>query len=275
MHTLWIEYWFFFLSRFLLLFPSIFSLPFVPFIYLSMPYKYIIKSAFWLRRWCLLFVSSFGSIWWGGGNDDDDGVRIRAGGNKISFYTFRNEEPRPYPRRNPKGKPMRQLSSSQRHLINAAQPASAFDVSRDSQLAAIASGRSIQIWQINTPQMTQSFEEHTGAVTCVSFSPNVEFFASGAEDKTVIVWNLVFSLVVTTFKVNHFLYYCHCHIFFCYFGWNSATELSSLLFFSLYFACYLWAIFFHVSFCTLFVKCLALLALFYFVLTAHSQSLQY
>lgn len=123
-----------------------------------------------------------------------------AGGNKISFYSFRNEEPRPYPRRNPKGKPLRQLSQS-RALINASQPASCFDISRDSQLAAIASGRSIQIWQINVPQMQQSFEEHTGVVTCVSFSPNCEFFASGAEDKTVIIWNLVFSLVVTNFKV--------------------------------------------------------------------------
>lgn len=133
-----------------------------------------------------------------------------AGGNKISFYSFRNEEPRPYPRRNPKGKPLRQLSQSQRALINASQPASCFDISRDSQLSAIASGRTIQIWQINVPQMTQTFDEHTGAVTCVSFSPNCEFFASGAEDKTVIVWNLVFSLVVTTFKVkNYFNIFTH------------------------------------------------------------------
>lgn len=96
---------------------------------------------------------------------------------------------------------MRQISSLQRPLINASQPTSCFDISRDSQLAAIASGRCIQIWQINVPQMTQTFQEHTGAVTCVSFSPNSEFFASGSDDKTVIVWNLVFSLVVTTFKV--------------------------------------------------------------------------
>lgn len=128
---------------------------------------------------------------------------MRAGGNKITFYSFRNEEPRPHLKQNPKGKPAKQLSLSQRKLLNAAnlQPASCFDISRDSQLAAIASNRSIQIWQINSPQMTQTFEEHTSAVTCVSFSPNCEFFASGAEDKSVIVYNLVFSLVVTTFKV--------------------------------------------------------------------------
>lgn len=189
LRTLRMEYWFlFFTSRFIFhfrfLFPSFYT-----------QYKYIIKSYF---LYVYFVCHSFYLF------DLVGGVRIRAGGNKITFYSFRNEEPRPYPRRNPKGKPMRQLSSVQRHLINASQPASCFDISRDSQLAAIASGRSIQIWQINVPQMTQSFEEHTGAVTCVSFSPNCEFFASGSEDKTVIVWNLGFSLVVTTFKVNHF-----------------------------------------------------------------------
>lgn len=128
----------------------------------------------------------------------------KSGGNKITFYSFRNEEPRPYLKRNPKGKPLRQLSLSQRALINAVniQPASCFDISRDSQSAAVGAGRSVQVWQLNTPQMTATFEEHTGAVTCVSFSPNGEFFASGAEDKTVIVYNLVFRLIVTTFKVN-------------------------------------------------------------------------
>lgn len=126
-----------------------------------------------------------------------------SGGNKITFYSFRNEEPPPHLKHNTKGKPLRQLSLSQRALINAAniQPATCFDVSRDSQLSAVATGRTIQIWQINVPQMTQTFEGHTGAVTCLSFSPNSEFLASGAEDKTVIVWNVVMGLSSTTFKV--------------------------------------------------------------------------
>lgn len=99
---------------------------------------------------------------------------------------------------------MRQLSLSQRALINAAniQPATCFDISRDSQLSAVATGRSIQIWQINTPQMTQTLDGHTGAITCVSFSPNSEFLATGAEDKTVIVWNIVLGLISSTFKVR-------------------------------------------------------------------------
>lgn len=129
---------------------------------------------------------------------------LLQGGNKITFYSFRNEEPRPHLKYNPKGKPLRQLSLSQRALINAnnIQPLTCFDISRDSQLSAVATGRSVQIWQTNAPQLTQTLESHTGAVTCVSFAPNCEFVASGAEDKTVIVWNLVFGLIVTTFKVT-------------------------------------------------------------------------
>lgn len=132
-------------------------------------------------------------------------IDVLAGGNKITFYSFRNEEPRPHLKRNPKGKPLRQLSLSQRALINAtnAQPATCFDISRDSQLAAVAAGRTVQIWTINTPQLRQTLENHTALVTCVRFSPNCEFIASGGEDKIVVVWNLVFGLIVTTFKVCH------------------------------------------------------------------------
>lgn len=130
--------------------------------------------------------------------------RIRSGGNKITFYSFRNEEPRPYFRRIPKGKPLRQLSLSHRALINANNQPSAvyFDISRDSQSAAVAAGRSVQIWYINTPQLVQTLDNHSAAVTCVRFSPNCEFIASGGEDKIVVVWNLVFGLIVTTFKVR-------------------------------------------------------------------------
>lgn len=51
--------------------------------------------------------------------------------------------------------------------------------------------------------MTQTLEGHTGAVTCLSFSPNSEFLATGAEDKAVLVWNIVLGLNSTTFKVRN------------------------------------------------------------------------
>ena len=99
---------------------------------------------------------------------------------------------------------MRQLSLSKRALINAAniQPATCFDIARDSQLAAVATNKSVQLFQINVPQLQTTFEGHTGLVTCVSFAPNGEFVASGSEDKTVIIWGLTLGIIITTFKVR-------------------------------------------------------------------------
>lgn len=134
---------------------------------------------------------------------ENDDFLITAGGNKITFYSFRNEEPPPHLKHNTKGKPMRQLSLSLRALINAAniQPATSFDISRDSQLAGVASNRSLQIWQINVPQLQTTLDGHTAMVTCVSFAPNGEMVASGSEDKTVVIWRLTLGIIMTTFKV--------------------------------------------------------------------------
>lgn len=140
-------------------------------------------------------------------------LSIPTGGNKITFYSFRNEEPPPHLKANTKGKPMRQLSLSQRALINAAniQPANCFDISRDSQLSAVAAGKSLQIWQINTPALQTTLDGHTATITCISFAPNTEILASGSEDKTVVVWKLALSIIVTTFKVT-WLYYINYRI---------------------------------------------------------------
>lgn len=128
-------------------------------------------------------------------------VAGHTGGNKITFYSFRNENPRPHFRRTIRGKSIRH--ATQRALLTAmnSQPTTCFDISRDSQSAAIAVGRIVQIWQINVPRMTQTLDNHTALVTCVRFAPNCEFIASGGEDKIVVVWNLIFGLIVTTFKV--------------------------------------------------------------------------
>lgn len=81
------------------------------------------------------------------------------------------------------------------------QPATGFDISRDSQLAAVATAKSVQLWQINTPMLQTTLDGHTGVVTCVSFAPNCEMLASGSEDKTVVVWGLSQAIVITTFRV--------------------------------------------------------------------------
>lgn len=132
---------------------------------------------------------------------DNDDFLITAGGNKITFYSFRNEDSFAHLR--PKKNRLAKHSMSHRQQFNMSNiPITCFSIARDSQMAAVASGKTVSIWQLNTPEQTTTLDGHSGIVTALSFSPNSEFVASGSEDKTVIVWGLTLGLIVTTFKVS-------------------------------------------------------------------------
>jgi NACHT domain- and WD repeat-containing protein len=133
---------------------------------------------------------------------DYDDYLITAGGNKITFYSFRNEDSLTnyYPK---KKKPIKQMSTNRINLQVNTNPVSCFDVSRDSQLAAVATHKSLQIWQLNTPELQATLDGHTGPITCVSFAANSEFVITGSEDKSVIVWGLTLRLVANTFKTHN------------------------------------------------------------------------
>lgn len=64
-------------------------------------------------------------------------------------------------------------------------------------------GKTIQLWQINTPQITSTLEGHTGIITCINFSPNSEFIVSGSEDKSAAVWSVQMGVMSLLFK-GHF-----------------------------------------------------------------------
>uniref|UniRef100_A0A182JV88 WD_REPEATS_REGION domain-containing protein n=1 Tax=Anopheles christyi TaxID=43041 RepID=A0A182JV88_9DIPT len=130
---------------------------------------------------------------------EKDDYLITAGGNKITFYSFRNEDSivNFYPK---KKKTLKKFHRNRLALQSTSSPVICFDVSRDSTMAAVASSRCVQIWQLNSPELTSILEGHTGTVTCVSFAPNCELIASGSEDKTVNVWSLGLGTVSANFK---------------------------------------------------------------------------
>jgi NACHT domain- and WD repeat-containing protein len=137
---------------------------------------------------------------------EKDDYLITAGGNKITFYSFRNEDSivNYYPKKKEKRRSRKQLVSTNRLNLNSNNhPICCFDISRDSSLAAIAIQRGIQIWLLNTPELSKTFEGHTGIITCINFAPNCELVASGSEDKSVMVWGLQFGLLQTTFKAHN------------------------------------------------------------------------
>ncbi|XP_053677511.1 protein qui-1 [Anopheles nili] len=130
---------------------------------------------------------------------EKDDYLITAGGNKITFYSFRNEDSivNFYPK---KKKTLKKFHRNRLALQSTSSPVICFDLSRDSTMAAVASSRCVQIWQLNSPELTSILEGHSATVTCVSFAPNCELVASGSEDKTVNVWSLALGTVTATFK---------------------------------------------------------------------------
>lgn len=135
-----------------------------------------------------------------------DDYLITAGGNKITFYSFRNEDSivNYYPKKKEKRKNRKQLVSTNRLNLNSNNhPISNFDISRDSTMAAVAIQRGIQIWLLNTPELSKTFEGHTAIITCIHFAPNCELVVTGSEDKSVMVWGLQFGILQTHFKAHN------------------------------------------------------------------------
>ncbi|XP_073845418.1 protein qui-1 isoform X1 [Musca autumnalis] len=133
---------------------------------------------------------------------DNDDFLITVGGNKITFYSFRNEElyVHPYSHNQKRKRSLKRATQSQRSPSTTLPPITCFDVSRDSQLVAIASGRHVHIMQINTPEYQTTYDGHAAPITCLMFAPNGEYLATGSDDRMVHVWSLASGSISNTFK---------------------------------------------------------------------------
>ncbi|XP_066586077.1 protein qui-1 [Prorops nasuta] len=122
---------------------------------------------------------------------EKDDFLITAGGGRVTYWSFRGEEPPPKA-----SKPGKQ-ESLQPHTA----PISCIDISRDGAVAVTGGVDSlVNLWQLNTHELILTLEGHIASVTCIAFSASGLFVASGSEDKTVRVWGLTLGLVVSTFR---------------------------------------------------------------------------
>ncbi|XP_034104152.1 protein qui-1 isoform X1 [Drosophila albomicans] len=133
---------------------------------------------------------------------DNDDFLITVGGNKITFYSFRNEElyVNPYSRNPRRKRSLKRHTQAQRSPSTTLPPITCFDLSRDSQQLAIASGRNVHLMRINTPEYQCTLEGHTCVVNCLKFAPNGEFLVTGGDDRLVRVWTLALGEIINTFK---------------------------------------------------------------------------
>ncbi|EFN75451.1 Uncharacterized WD repeat-containing protein alr3466 [Harpegnathos saltator] len=122
---------------------------------------------------------------------EKDDFLITGGGGRVTYWSFRGEEPPPKPQ-----KPGKQ-DTLQPHTA----PISCLDISRDGVMAVTGGVDSlVNLWQLNTHELLSTLEGHIASVTCIAFSASGLFVASGSEDKTVRVWGLTLGLVVATFR---------------------------------------------------------------------------
>ncbi|XP_063982402.1 protein qui-1 [Diachasmimorpha longicaudata] len=137
---------------------------------------------------------------------DTDDFLITASGNRLIYWSFRDEETI---KKNCvmdkeglyKPKQQQQLQQHQISLQYHTSPLTCIDISRDGAMAVTGSVDSlVNLWQLNTHELMLTMEGHIATVTCVAFSASGLFAASGSEDKTVRVWGLTLGLAVATFK---------------------------------------------------------------------------
>ena len=102
---------------------------------------------------------------------EKDDFLITAGGNRLTYWSFRGEEA-PVRASKPAGK----QESIQPHTA----PIACLDISRDGAMAVTGGVDSlVNLWQLNTHELMLTLEGHIASVTCVAFSASGLFAASG------------------------------------------------------------------------------------------------
>ncbi|KAK6620988.1 hypothetical protein RUM43_011291 [Polyplax serrata] len=117
---------------------------------------------------------------------DKDDFLITAGGTKVTFWSFRQEET-----------PVKKPSSARNHTGHI----TCLCISRDGTVAATGGTDSlVNIWQMNSHELQWTMDGHLSSVTSVALAANGLFAVSGSEDHTARVWGLTLGLVVSVFR---------------------------------------------------------------------------
>jgi WD40 repeat protein len=63
----------------------------------------------------------------------------------------------------------------------------------------------VELWQLGTGALWRTLPGHAGKVRSVAFSPDGKTLASGGEDKTVRLWNVVTGQELLVLPTEHFV----------------------------------------------------------------------
>lgn len=59
---------------------------------------------------------------------------------------------------------------------------------KDGRFLAVSSGNSVNIWEVEAGIIRSSLQGHTNTVTCLAYSPDNKFIATGSKDLSIKIW---------------------------------------------------------------------------------------
>ena len=65
----------------------------------------------------------------------------------------------------------------------------------------------MKLWNLEISDFAANLRAHDGAVTCVGVAPDEAFVASGSADRSVKIWSVTMTCVVTDYRVLVSLFY--------------------------------------------------------------------
>ncbi|MBL8003534.1 MAG: WD40 repeat domain-containing protein [Candidatus Kapabacteria bacterium] len=74
------------------------------------------------------------------------------------------------------------------HSISEKNKVYSLEFSKDGKNLASSSGNDIHIWDVETWKKARTFTGHTNTVTCLAYSPDNKFIATGSKDLLIKIW---------------------------------------------------------------------------------------
>ena len=61
----------------------------------------------------------------------------------------------------------------------------------------------VKLWNLEISDFAANLRGHDGSVSCVDIAPDEAFVASGSSDRSVKIWSVTMTCVITDYRVSY------------------------------------------------------------------------